>query len=574
MDDVIKVTAPEIQDRVEREIEGWGAGSSKAAQRARDETFSAWLKEQARRKREGAAEAAKVALEMDRQREEEAKRAHQVEVEFRKWVAKKEVERAATKEAAYVNSSQRSEFGLSSVRNSVEKHCREDKLFTLVDALVCECEGIGRLGKGCVDPATVMIEMIQASVQRKVTEKMIVLEQRAQNDTRTKDEQKSDRLKNKHGQQILSLISSGRQLFGASIQSVRDVFHAADRNSNGKIDKDEFKAVCDRLDLGFGTPQLQELWSCFDIDGSGDLTYQEFEDLLIETEAQKQLSTVSKAAPNRQILAQELRATLGESSSKKLIEKIFRSLSAREDSGATPPTVGLWDLRTALRKVEYVGLSPGQRNNLMKTFEALFRKLDTDKLEKIFLGDFEFFIRKLLIQLAELATCGDDDGDPSAQTRDAILHRIGRVMLNNIKQSVSPADRRSSIVPATLHAFKAFEGANSEFIGRVQFQHVLRSMGFGLSLSQELLVVDAIDTDKNGTIEKREFVHFISTVEGKVAAEAQAKAERSDPRNNGLLIDIILKNVTGSYELLAPILKGARTALQEIAQQGSFDDDE
>jgi Ca2+-binding EF-hand superfamily protein len=70
-------------------------------------------------------------------------------------------------------------------------------------------------------------------------------------------------VRNKIGDQILSTLCSGRTLFGHAIKTVHDIFHAADTDGSNSLDKEEFRDVCDRLDLGIPTAQMQELWAAF-----------------------------------------------------------------------------------------------------------------------------------------------------------------------------------------------------------------------------------------------------------------------------------------------------------------------
>ena len=119
--------------------------------------------------------------------------------------------------------------------------------------------------------------------------KLAKLKKQNENDTRTKEEQASQRTQLKVACQILEVLQTGRTVFGSVVQTIKDVFNVADVNGDGALSKEEFKFVCDRLDLGLNVQTLQDFWATMDLDGDGDITADEFEQVLISAEADKYL---------------------------------------------------------------------------------------------------------------------------------------------------------------------------------------------------------------------------------------------------------------------------------------------
>lgn len=81
---------------------------------------------------------------------------------------------------------------------------------------------------------------------------------------------------------VQAFAGSDRQLFGQKITGMEDLFHALDRNNNGALSQEEFLVGCERIGLGIGREQLQQLYdSMSPADGHSEgLSCTEFLDAL------------------------------------------------------------------------------------------------------------------------------------------------------------------------------------------------------------------------------------------------------------------------------------------------------
>ena len=391
-------------------------------------------------------------------------------------------------------------------------------------------------------------------------------DERYPSDTRSKDEKAAARAKAKTANKILSVIADGSAAFGGVIQNIRDLMRANDKTGSGRLEKEELKQVCEQLNLGFATPEFQELWACFVPDEENEISMQEFEEMIVNAEATRQVNDPPPPPSRRQILAQQVLAELGEAKARGLVADVFDHCRAEQE--LEPALIGLWDLRWVLRNTKYTGLNTSKRTNLTRTFETLFKNLDVDKQQSVLVGDLQFFVRKLLLKLKDVAHEHEQArrGLSEEEYRENLMFRIGKVMLSNVHGVMSGASM--SIVPATIEQFKKMDGgSNDGVMNRLQFKQALQIMKFGLSLPQENTIVDAIDTDGNGQIDINEFVDFIRRTEVKVNAINQAKKDEMDPRNHGLLITRVLNDVSDSLEVLDPILKGIKQGLSQVVDQ-------
>lgn len=554
---------PEINDEVDEQMSAWARSSSdKAATKERDLAFNEWIgKYKAKKKAEANAERAAAELRKSQGAETEAK-AKQADVAFEKWVQAKANSIVEAQEKANARPPS-NVFSLSDARNAAEHYCEDDHIFALMDSLICGCEGHGRKGKDKVDPSVINSEFTAATVQERISEAQMVIREQEANDTRSKDEKALARAKSKTANKILQVITEGGPSFGAVIQSIRDLMRANDKTGSGRIEKEELKQVCEQLNLGFATPEFQELWACFTPDEENEISPHEFEEMIVDAEATRQIHDAPPPPNRRQILAQQVLAELGESKARGLVANVFDHCRAEQE--LDPVLLGLWDLRWVLRNAKYTGLNTSKRTNLTRTFETLFKNLDVDKQQSVLIADLQFFVRKLLLKLKVVSHDQQlkSRGLSEEEYRENLMFRIGKVMLSNVQGVM--AGEHISIVPATIEQFKKMDGgSNDGVMNRLQFKQALQLMKFGLSAPQETTIIDAIDLDGNGQIDVNEFVDFVRRTEVKLNALTQAKKDEMDPRNHGVLITRVLNDVTDSLEVLDPILRGIKEGLNQV----------
>eukprot|EP00729_Bicosta_minor_P001934 gene1934-17316_t len=560
---VINRHIPEIMDEVEEQMNAWQTASSdKALQKERDQAFSEWLGTYKARKKAAAAAERAAANAMKSLAAEAEANVKDADAAFGNWMQAKadQIVEARMKAAARPPSNV---FKLSDARNAAEHYCEDDHIFALMDSLICGCEGLGRKGKNKTNPGTIGAEFTAATVQERIAEAQMAIREQEANDTRSKDEKALARTKTKCANKILGIICEGMTSFGSIIQHLRDLMKAADKTGSGRLEKEELKLVCEQLNLGFATPDFQELWACFTPDEENEISPAEFEEMIVDAEATRQIHDAPPPPTRRQILAQQVLAELGESKARGLVADVFDHCRAEQE--LEPALIGLWDLRWVLRNSKYSGLNTSKRTNLTRTFETVFKNLDVDKQQSVLAADLQFFIRRLLLKLKAVQheQQAKSRGMSEEEYRENLMFRIGKVMLGNVHGTM--AGEGMSIVPATIEQFKKLDGGSTNGVmNRLQFQQALQMLKFGLSSPQENTIIDAIDTDGNGQIDINEFVDFIRRTEIKVNSIAQAKKDEMDPRNHGLLINRILNDVCDSFEIMEPILQGIKGGLNQV----------
>ena len=308
---------------------------------------------------------------------------------FNRWLTRKEDAKRVAAEKQNADEKKMSRFrALPHVRGAVERICKKNELFVMMDQFMLLCAGRSFDGVKHVCPKEIELDLSAALVQTKVIQRVLKLksEKDRGDKSMSKDDKVKERVRMKIGQQILATLQSGRQLFGTVIGSVQDVFEAADKNGNGILEKEEFRGVLSRLDLGLTTPQLQDLWATFDVDQSGGIDFGEFEDILVGVEAQQQIDTPPPPTSKRMKLADSILTRVGAKLANKLFNKVFamaEELRVSEESSG----IGLWDFRAALRRIDYEKVSISQKNDFMKSFEKLFGILDRKKVRVVWAVD-------------------------------------------------------------------------------------------------------------------------------------------------------------------------------------------
>jgi len=469
---------------------------------------------------------------------------------------------------------------LPHTRGAVEKHCKDNELFTMVDAFMIECGGktFDGVKHVCIKEIEGMLSA--ALIQTKVMERIVILEQQSSLEAqkrKSKEEKVKDRVRMKIGQQILATLSTGRQLFGAVINNVQDVFNAADKNGDHILQKEEFRAVLARLDLGLTTPQLQDLWSTFNVDNSGGIDFNEFEDILVSVEAQAQIDVPPKPPSKRMRMADSIIMKIGGPLANKLFNKVFNTADELRRS-ENHSGIGLWDFRAGMRKLPFKTVDIAQKNNFLKCFERLFKILDRKKTNIIQPNGVGFFIRKLRLELQDeqnAAAWRDVDPDDTdedrarkpKETTTSIKYRLGSLILRNL-QAQLPGKKVDNLITFATLAFHTLDVDSTGRLTKQQFLTAIREMGFGLTLSQEYQLVEAIDVDFSNTITIQEFVQFLWDVHNKLAQDKLEKAERNDPTSTSSVIAMMVNGVTSDVSILGPMLDDVKEVLRQITEEG------
>lgn len=75
---------------------------------------------------------------------------------------------------------------------------------------------------------------------------------------------------------LQQVIRSKRQLYGTLITDLHSFFHAADRDSSGRIEISELQDAFSRLDVEVGEKDLEKVLATIDVDDDGAIDYMEF----------------------------------------------------------------------------------------------------------------------------------------------------------------------------------------------------------------------------------------------------------------------------------------------------------
>jgi len=557
MNRVISARSPEIYTRVNKEMEAESPlhtselHERREAKKKSQRAMAEWL---ARKKKENRDRFACIAKppglpEEPSRVEKEAMRKAEGEAAWILWLERKEQQEYDRKVSESTPSHGKG-FKLSELRKVIQRLCKSDELFAEIDALVTHVSGPA---EGPVMPDQVTLMVVGAAARRRVDLKAVELLKEAENgETRSKEDDQRIKVQRRIGEQILSVLCSGRTIFGQAMNTVKDVFKVADQNGDGEIDKDEFKFICARLDLGLATPQLQDLWASFDTDGSGNISQDEFEDLLTTVQAQRMINDPPPPLTAMEQHAANIHEAMGEEGAIEFMGTIFEAvteLRLKYALSSDEGTIGLWEFRAALRKSQSPELSAAQKSNLIRVFDQLFRKLDTKKENSVQLDDILFFIRKLLMRLSEGAKFSDGGKD----NKQRLLMRIGKTIVKNIMTS-SKVKGPEDVVGMAVSTFQVYDPHGRGALSRSGMMRVVKELGFSLSMVQEDMLFTSIDSDGNGTIELQEFTRFLKRTVQRMTQEDEERKEASDPRSNFRLIEAILVNVSSNKDIMLPLM--------------------
>jgi hypothetical protein len=97
-----------------------------------------------------------------------------------------------------------------------------------------------------------------------------------------------EELKQRQKAQIFSVVRKAleqkRSLFGSTLNDTLSLFNAMDTDNSGSLDRFEFRRAMRRLGVGLSTEQIEQLVQAVDSDRSGDITYAEFLEAVLEPE--------------------------------------------------------------------------------------------------------------------------------------------------------------------------------------------------------------------------------------------------------------------------------------------------
>jgi Ca2+-binding EF-hand superfamily protein len=96
-------------------------------------------------------------------------------------------------------------------------------------------------------------------------------------------------------QVLLQAIRARRTVFGRTLRDPRAVFQAIDRDGSGKVSPDELANGLQRLGLGLTKLQSEDLARSLDVDGDGEIGWQELAGFLGDAEAAAEASGAGEA---------------------------------------------------------------------------------------------------------------------------------------------------------------------------------------------------------------------------------------------------------------------------------------
>ena len=170
---------------------------------------------------------------------------------------------------------------------------------------------------------------------------------------------------------------SSRTKFGNTMHTMRQFFEAIDADDNDDIDPQEFNTLCQRLGLGIDEATAYELFTAFDTDNSGGISYSEFEQSMVDVKAdnyyeeRRPLPALSQKVQ----LACGIIEEEGEANAFKLLISVFReALETRLLERTIPRVVTLDELRAFVvnENVDLSALTQIERQNLVNIMERMF----------------------------------------------------------------------------------------------------------------------------------------------------------------------------------------------------------
>ena len=426
----------------------------------------------------------------------------------------------------------------------IEKMAKDDDTFELLDKLMCELSATYKY----IQPDRVAGLLVECSTSRKVDRKIEEMKILANNDERGKDEKVAARTQQKIGEIMLTALKGSRTLFGTIIKSITEMFNTIDTDANGRLDREEFKIFCGRMDFGLSVTQTQEVWATFDADGSGEITFSEFEDMLVTVEASVLMHETKQKPTAAFLLIDTLQHKLGDKEAEGMLVTIFDEALDRRISARTKPSeegkVKFWEYRARIRHTKTPGLDQGARSNLLKIFDQLFRKLDSKKEACVNVADIAFFLRQLLMKYARLQKEPTmSKHEITEEAKRLLIFRIGRTMLTNFRNSNINL-RNADLTAKAEEIFRALDWENQGIITRPVLMRCFSDLNFSLTAPQGEGLFHAIDTNENGVIEITELCHFLKATEKEMRQKEQEKKDAQDPRYNLALINAVVRDVS------------------------------
>lgn len=213
------------------------------------------------------------------------------------------------------------------------------------------------------------------------------------------------------------------------------------------------------------------------------------------------------------------------------------------------------------------GLAPALRINMQRCLEKLFPLICTAKASQtVELDAIELFIRQMIVRVNAGTKSVALEKLDKDRHKKAMLNRVGKVLMMNVG---------GTIFKKAEDLFRAIDVDKSGSITKNELRVGLNRLDCGLSNAQMGELINAMDSDGNGTIEIEEFTSFLKTIGETIRNEEKRLKEKTNPHQNKAikLMEEIIMLVPAPRSVLEPILYDIRHVFKRHSRRRTVDAD-
>jgi len=393
-------------------------------------------------------------------------------------------------------------------------------------------------------------------------------------------------------EQLIKTIAGA--VFDQQIQ-LRKLFNKHDRNKNGSLDKQEFRAAMEELGYNFTDDQLDSLFSHFDADGNGKVNFWEFVRALGADEDGAGALSPGRPRSARHLNAlddskalrdQELfDALLEPVDSSMSDEDIVRLIADRvERTGMSMPSLwksfntnarrhlGPQELSGALRKL---GL-----NVPMDVAQRLVNRYDCDQDGELSLGEFS----QMLHSVGPGTGTAAPWTPPNEEVPDSLSdHQIFQVCVRKAAEAGMP-------LPEFVRACDTASGGKG--VNGTGLKQALQNVGANLSFDRAKALCEDYSMDGSGAIPAKQFLQLLQAEAAKMGSLSAKTSPRKAAVNsrewqhspqggslsrmqlNGIREEEVIPNGTSNEEIFRKILERMGQQGVSVPQMQQFVDEQ
>jgi calcium-binding protein CML len=310
-----------------------------------------------------------------------------------------------------------------------------------------------------------------------------------------------------------SAPSSGGSIQFRSVTEVKDAFKRFDVNSDGHLDRNEFKQLVQSC-AGGSDQQADELFKKGDTDGDGKLDYQELIKLLFPASAQA-LQKLQKSFNNLNDVKSAFKRYDADGDghvSKEELQQVMKGFSAAEVEAIF--ALGDKDQSGGIDIQEFISLmlpsAPATIARLSQSFRSVanvkesFKKFDANGDGQICRGEMKAGMKLNDADLETVFALGDLDGDGEISMGEFVL-----VMSPLANTAVKRFRNCFRDIHDIVAGFAQFDSDSDGAITQQELATGMRNMRMSFSNEETNAIFAAADTNTDGDITYVEFISLM-----------------------------------------------------------------